>query len=313
MYFYQRIYLKFLERRKDWKNECRMPGGNKNTDKVFYIVRRSGMKLGLFSLFNTHLSRIDYAFQNGMIPVIDMKYFNNSYLDEGEYTLVNAWEKYFEQPTDYSLEVAYASKNIVLSDAGVPETAPNDSMSFFTDNNGELSYWRGKCKEYIRLKPHVKETFEETYCNLFDKNDKVLGVLARGTDYVKLRPSKHPIQPTMEQLIEKTVEVMKKNDCNKIFLATEDKEIAKAFFAKFGDMCTTNSQDYVDYKDGYLAEIRGENRNDKYLRGFNYLITILILAKCNCIVAGRTSGTVGAALLSDGWEYSYFFDLGYYE
>lgn len=313
MYFYQRIYLKILERKKDWKNEHRIPGGYKNPDKVFYIVRRSGMKLGLFSIFNTHLARVDSAFQNGMIPVIDMQNFNNSYLDEGEYALVNAWEKYFEQPTEYSLEDAYVSRNIVLSDAGVPEPAPNDGMDFFSDYNGELSYWREKSRDYIRLKPHVKEAFEETYRNLFDENDKVLGVLARGTDYVKLRPSKHPVQPTTEQLIEKADEIMQKYGCNKIFLATEDKEIANHFFAKFGDKCITNTQDYVDYKEGYLAEIKSENRDDKYLRGFNYLITILILSKCDCIVAGRTSGTVGAALLSDGWEYSYFFDLGYYE
>ena len=312
MYFYQRIYLKILERRKDWKKERKIPGGYNNPDKVFYVVRRSGMKLGLFSIFNTHLARVDYALQNGMIPVIDMQNFNNSYLDEGEFAFVNAWEKYFEQPTEYSLKEVYASKNIILSDAGVPGVAPNNSMDFFSNYNGELSYWRKKCREYIRLKPHVKETFEETYRNLFDENDKVLGVLARGTDYVKLRPSKHPIQPTTEQLIEKADEVMQMYGCNKIFLATEDKEIADAFFAKFGNKCMTNTQDYVDYKEGYLAEIKSENENGRYLRGFNYLITILILARCSCIVAGRTSGTVGAALMSDGWEYSHFFDLGYY-
>lgn len=313
MYCYQRIYLKILERGKNWKNEQRIPGGCHNPDKKFYIIRRSGMKLGLFSLFNTHLARMDYAFRNGMIPVVDMQNFNNSYLDDEEYTLVNAWEKFFEQPTKYSLKEAYASKNIILSEAGVPEEAPNDSMDFFSDVDGKLAYWREKRNKYLCLKPYVKKLFDETYAELFENNEKILGVLARGTDYVKLRPSKHPVQPTVEQLIEKTDEVMRTYGCNKIFLATEDKDIAKIFFEKYGDKCVTNTKDYVNYKEGYLAEIKSEKKNEKYMRGLNYLITILLLAKCSCVVAGRTSGTVGAALFTEGWEYSYFFDLGYYE
>lgn len=312
LFFYQKIYLKLLEKKKNWKEEQRFPGGLRHPDKQFYIIRRSGMKLGLFSFFNTHLARIDYAVKNGMIPVVDMQNFRNSYQDDGEYALVNAWEKYFRQPMEYSLKDAYAARKIILSDSGIPLDAPNDTMNFFADVDGKMTYWRTVCKKYIRLQPHVEEALKKEYAHLFSKKDKVLGILARGTDYVKLRPSGHPIQPTVERLLEKAKEVMQERDCNKLFLATEDKDIADAFMKEFGDKCVTNSQEYVEYKGGYLSDIKGEKKNDIYIRGLNYLITILILAKCNCIVAGRTSGTVGAALLSDGWEYSYFFDLGYY-
>lgn len=310
---FQYLYLKMLEKRTDWNKEHYFPGKGKFADKKFYIIRRSGMKIGLFSIFNTNLARIDYAVQKGMIPVIDMQNFRNSYHEEGDFLYINAWEKFFEQPTVYSLKDAYAGKTILLSDAGVPDERPNDSMDFFDNVDGIQTYWNKKCKEYIRLKPHVLEHLQQKYNNLFDKNDRVLGILARGTDYVKLRPSKHPIQPTASQLIEKAKEVMEEYNCNKIFLATEDKDIAQIFAVEFGNACVTNSSDYVDYKDGYLSEIRSVKENDKYIRGLNYLLNILILAKSNCIVAGRTSGTVGAALFTEGWEYSYFFDLGYYE
>ena len=85
----QRLYLKALERNKNWQQEHWFPGGMRFPDKTFYIIRRSGMKLGLFSYFNTHLARMDYAIQNGMIPVVDMQNFRNSYLEEDEYALVN--------------------------------------------------------------------------------------------------------------------------------------------------------------------------------------------------------------------------------
>lgn len=309
----QRLYLKVLEKNKNWQQEHCFPGGMKFPEKTFYIIRRSGMKLGLFSYFNTHLARMDYAVQNGMIPVVDMQNFRNSYLEPEEYALVNAWEKYFKQPTEYSLKDAYSARRVKLSDSGAPKEAPNDGMDFFTDVDGSMTYWREQCRKYIHLQTHVKEAFEKECARLFNEREKVLGVLARGTDYVKLRPSQHPVQPSVEEILQKAKETMQAYGCNKLFLATEDKEIADIFAKEFGDKCVTNTQEYVEYKDGYLSEIKAEKKNDIYNRGLNYLITILILAKCSCIVAGRTSGTVGAALLTDGWEYSYFFDLGYYE
>ena len=54
-------------------------------------------------------------------------------------------------------------------------------------------------------------------------------------------------------------------------------------------------------------------KNDKYLKGREYLINILLLAKCNCLVAGSVGGTYGALLLSEGYEYQFVFDLGFYQ
>lgn len=310
---YQWLYLKIIEKKDTWNREQHFPGGLKYSGRTFLVVRRSGMKLGLFSYFNTHLAKIDYAFQNNMIPVVDMQHFRNACQDDEEIFLVNVWEKFFEQPGGYSLNEAYSAQKVILSDSGVPTIVPDDSMDFFDDKDGIQTYWRKKCKEYIKLQPTIRELFETIYGNLFDKNDKVVGVLARGTDYINLRPSNHPVQPTTDQLLTKVKEVMMHCGCNKVFLATEDKNIADQFMGEFGDMCVTNTEEFVEYESGYLSEIKHQKKNGRYNRDLNYLMNILILAKSSCIVAGRTSGSVGAALLSDGWEYSYFFDLGYYE
>ena len=56
--------------------------------------------------------------------------------------------------------------------------------------------------------------------------------------------------------------------------------------------------------------MKGEQ--ERCLGGRAYLINILLLAKCNCLVAGSVGGTYGAILLSDGYEYEYVFDLGVY-
>ena len=56
--------------------------------------------------------------------------------------------------------------------------------------------------------------------------------------------------------------------------------------------------------------MKGEQ--ERCLGGRAYLINILLLAKCNCLVAGSVGGTYGALLLSNGYEYEYVFDLGVY-
>ena len=53
-------------------------------------------------------------------------------------------------------------------------------------------------------------------------------------------------------------------------------------------------------------------KNDKYLRGREYLINILLLSECDCLVAGSAGGTYGALLIGKEYEYQYIYDLGVY-
>jgi len=87
-----------------------------NEDKTFYIIRRPEPGAGLFSNFHWVLGHIIYALEKNYIPVVDMKnyktYFNETALINGT---KNAWEYYFKQPTNYNLDEAYKSKNVVVS------------------------------------------------------------------------------------------------------------------------------------------------------------------------------------------------------
>ena len=314
MNIFQRYYLKILMKTKDWGEEHHfLLGGRINPQKTFYVIRRTGTKLGLFSLFNTNLARIKYAYENNMIPVVDMQYFMNSLLNESNFGKTNSWEYFFEQPAQYTLSDVYKSKHIVLSASGVPDNCPGDSVDFLNNENGILDEWRETCRKYIKIKSSIQQQIDHEYSSLISDGDKVLGVLARGTDYTNLRPSHHPVQPSAGMIINKAKEVMKEYSCNKIFVATEDREIAKLFQDNFGEQYITNKKEFINYSGGYLSENRRNRDNDQYIGGLEYLTSITILSRCNCIVAGRTSGTVGACLLSNGWDYSYFFDLGYYE
>lgn len=305
----QTIYFKLTEKTGKWSEEQRIPGGRIKRDSTVYIIRRSGKKLGLFSYVETILPRIVYAVEHDYIPVVDMCTFDNSLRKDRDH---NPWEDFFEQPGDLSLSDAYESNRIVLSDAGVPEKHPSDSADFLSGSDESLEHWRKAFRKYIRIHDSIIKQADKKHEELFGCNEKVLGVLARGTDYVAMKPAGHPIQPDVSQIVERVKQTILEKGYNRIFLATEDANIARELKKEFGDICVTNDVDYIDYKGNYLADEKNNKQMSAGNKNVDYLINLLLLSRCQGIVAGRTSGTIGAALMSEGWEYSYFFDMGTY-
>lgn len=279
----------------------------------YVVIRRYGDHLGLFSYVITHTGNINKVIKQGKIPVIDMQTYKNCYLEEEEVQVKNAWEFFFEQPANITLEDIQGKEVEVLTT--VTRNRPNDSMSFFL-NEKKRTYWQDIFKKYVRLNQKTKEVIDKEEKRIFGKNreERILGVLCRGTDYVKLKPFRHPVQPTAEEVIKKAQDVMKKQKCNKIFLATEDGEILKKFQKVFGKKLLISEQKrFSNTENKYLSEIHFERKNDAYLKGLEYLTTIVLLSRCDCFIAGRCSGTIGAVLFSNGFDYMYFWDKGRYK
>ena len=98
--------------------------GNLNKDKIFYVIRSIddeskfyiGPKNNLLANYFYVLSHLQYAIKNKWIPIIDQKnypvYNKVPCLINGT---MNAWEYFWQQPSNYKLEEVYASKNVVLS------------------------------------------------------------------------------------------------------------------------------------------------------------------------------------------------------
>ena len=241
-----------------------------------------------------------------------MKNFMNSYLYPDELGHVNSWEYYFDQPGNISLEEALSNKKYILGrDCALFERPSN----LFQNHYGQLDYWRSICKKYIRFTPAVIEKLEAMKKFYHDK--RILGVLVRGTDYAALRPHGHPIPPTAEQAIEKAQDVMQSENFEAVYLATEDKNILAKFRLAFGDKLITPEADYINYDyehAKFLAYYEPDRQNDKYLRGLEYLVSMLFIAtSCKGLITCMTSGSTGLMCLSSGFEYLYVFDLGCYD
>lgn len=303
---------KAYKEEKYWK-EHKTRYGKENQDKTFYVIRRRDLYCGLFSLFLTNLVRIDEAVKKGYIPVVDMQNDFNIYLAEDKIGKENAWEYFFKQPAGYSLKDISDSRNVIIGSGAVPVMFPYLDVKFLMGETGELQYWRNLTRKYIVLSDKAKRFIDDEYDRLFDKGDKVLGVKCRGTDYAKGKPKNHPIQPTPIQAVEKAEEIFREQNCTRVFLATEDAEFYEIFAERFGNKLITNKTSYMEYKGGSTGKEEYEQEDGGFKAGMEYLTTTMLLARCDCLCAGCVSATVGALLLTEGYEYTYLFDLGIYE
>lgn len=320
-FIWRSTLLKWYRNYKDMKkerywNESRKKLGKENPDKVFYVIRRYDWYCGLFSIFCTHLQRIDDALKSGYIPVIDMQNDFNIYLDEQNIGKENAWEYYFMQPMGYSLRDISHSRNVIIGSGKIPNMFPFLEADFLcgkTIKGHNIQYWRELASKYMKLNDTAQRRIDEEYQRLFHDCDKVLGVLCRGTDYIGGRPKYHAVQPAIEQILKKVDEIFAERNCTKIFLATEDEKVHHVFEDKYRDRLIVNRRKYAQYQGVSIGKTIYENGNGGYEGGMQYLITIALLSKCHCLCAGRASGTAGACLMSEGYEYIYIFDLGTYE
>lgn len=300
------MYKKVILREKRYSN------GNEYSDKVFYVVRHASDKVGLFAYVMCAAAKIMYAMENGYIPIVDMQNYANPYLEKGRIGKDNAWEFFYEQPMGYSLNDIKNAKNIIISDAMIPENRPTDSMDFI-NNEDLVKKWQVFFEKYIRINNNLKLKMDAEVLRIIGNNRRVLGVSLRGTDYVALKPYQHPIQPTIEQAIKKTKDVFDEKSYDAIYLATEDEEIYTAFQKEFGKLLLSSERKrYANIGREYVTRVGFDRENDAYLKGVEYLTNIYLLTCCDALIAGRAGGSIAALIMGKKYEYTYFFDLGYY-
>lgn len=270
--------------------------GCENPNKKFLIIN-VGTTAGLGTCLTNIANNVRYAKENGFIPIIDMMTYDNQYLYDDEIGRVNAWDKFFFQPSDYNIETVMKNKNVFWSAIQRHNKIKNKSNMF----------------EFLKIKPELLKC-----CKSFQQvinNKKLLGVLFRGTDYVNGKPYGHNIQPTLNEMIavlkEKLIEW---GNFDGIYICTEVEEALETFKMELNYPVYSYPQKrFSENTDKYLANVEFDRKNDKYLRGVEYFSSLYILSKCNSLIAGQCGGTTFALMFNDGmYENKYLFNLGIY-
>jgi len=308
---FQKIKI-FNDLYTEWKwRERRISYGNQYPNKIFFVVRRASCKVGLFSYVMTNMGLVDYAVRQGYIPIIDMQSNANTYLEDKKIGQENAWEYYFKQPCGYSLSDISQAQNVILSNGLI--TSKNNYPDFRMVGDAELfQYWKSVFQQYFKPTDEVIEECKKRHKEFFGEK-RVLGILARGTDYVSLKPKGHPVQPTVEQIIEKASEIMKFQQCEKIYLATEDQGIYEKLMDAFeGKILAPKMERFTTSGAQNINDLESKIENTRKQKGREYLLSMMLLSGCTCLLAGNVGGTHGALLMNDEYEYKYIFELGYY-
>jgi len=289
--------------------------GTENKDKTFFVIRRSSNNTGILSNYHHVMGYIRKAIRKGYIPVVDMENYLTNVNEEGKINgTKNAWEYYFKQPTEYSLKDVYESANVILSNGDFPHFECPVTISAYL-NEKTISKRNKIINNYLQFNDVTNKHINAINNIIFPKNKKILGVFIRGTDYIKLKPIGHPVQPTIEQLIEKIHEFTDEWNFEYIYLVNEEQETHNKFKEVFGDKyISTNSKRHNNYKENKLiGEVRFNRKNDRYHTNLDYLTDVVLLSRCDYFIGSIANGS-GTALEINGNMYidKYIFDLGSY-
>lgn len=282
---------------------------------TYFVIRRSYKGIGLYTYVCIVISYIAYAIEKGFVPIVDMKSYPNIYMSDEMIGKVNAWELFFKQPCGVGLDEISKGRVIFSHCIELPNITPN-----LQQIKNMPEYTQLFSKIYNDFISYNQET--QDYCNKelqLINNKRVLGVLFRGTDYSKGKPSGHPIQPNLNQMIEKVDEYVREYDYKYIYLATEESEAEKCFMEHFPGMILVNNRKYyddlgIDFSKTSIGNVRFKRNNDEYLKGLEYLSSINILAKCDSLIAGGCAGTYAALIMNNqNYKHTFIWDLGVYK
>lgn len=283
------------------------------SNKIFYIIRNKYDNVGLMSYHNVIYYHLNRALQMKAIPIVDMQYYPNTYLAPNLIGEKNSWDYFFEQVKDengkpYKLEEIYKKENYILCSNNYPIDYGD------LGREQELDKAQSIVKQYMCIHKEFEETVNNKKQKMWPENQKVLGVLCRGTDYVKLKPKFHSIPPTACEAIEETKRKMSEWGYDYVYLATEDASILSAFEETFGDkLLFLDCRRYDEYSDGYLGDVHFDRSNDEYLKMEEYLMTICLLSMCDSLLLTSCAGSLAALRMNNKHEHIALFDKGMYK
>ena len=280
------------------------------TKKFVIFGRKECPNCGLFSFYVVFIGCIHKYLSEGYIPIVDLQFYDNIY-NKGDRTIPNPWELFFHQPFNYTLEeVKKFASDKKYVECKQTFHRPDELKIFYQKDS--MSYWHNFQEKYMPIKNEIIQEAKINMKNFFNDSKNVLGVLIRGTDYIKDKPKYHSIPPTVEQVISDVKEMEQKYHYDYIYFTSEDEDIKKKFIPEFKDKVRyLNPKMTLRYINESISDVK-EQLKEFHENVKVYLINIVILSKCLDIIVCRCSGSAGVFILTNGFRYSKAYNLGYY-
>ena len=270
----------------------------------FMVIEEGRFPYNFFNIcfLNNVIGLIVYAFYRGCLPIIQIKNQQES---------ENIWEWYFQQP--FSIP---AGAEVLPCDRTYTNYRPSIHTGF-GDNQKDFQTWSFFYRTFVCFKDSIRQYIRQEVDHAGVKENS-LGLLIRGTDYTASMPKGHPVQPTIDELIQKATEYHQNYAYSAIYVATEEERLFRQIKVAFGeDLVRENRRSYYDKefyqkRMKYIGDVKFSRENDNYWKGLEYLSSLVILSNCTDIVAGNCGGTEFALLFSSGYRNKYIFNKGLY-
>ncbi|MDE6566767.1 MAG: hypothetical protein K2K70_03415 [Lachnospiraceae bacterium] len=292
--------------------ECKAAFGRRNPDRLFYVIRCPQAEMGLYAVINYVTYHLNMADSIGAEPVVDWQYYPNKYFSEDDKIgKENAWEYFFLQTTDVSVDEVYKSRNVIMSSGEweVPGEEWADPEKVWDNHN--------IVEKYIKLNKKTEAMYLMECERLKIGTEKVLGLKCRGTDFIVTKPKGHAIVPDNELLIRTIESKMDEwGEFDKIYLSTEDENIQNKLKEYFGEkLYYTEGKRFSLNKNCWLGDIYDKERErvgtkEDDMR--NYIISTYILGACDSLIGAQVGGTLGAMRIRGRYEHIHIFRLGLY-
>ncbi len=269
------------------------------SEPKIFVIRRRPPGGGLFSNVNHVLQGIEYAKNENLIPVVDMKNYWTSYSQRGKFNgSKNSWDYFFEPVSNVRLEYAYKNQNLILSkgDRILPSSPLADHGLKFIIDRDYLSKYSALYIENIRLNRQTQEYINRVK-EFLEWETSSLGVSFRGTDYISMQPTGHAKQPSYLQLRSRVENKLIKNNFSKIFISTEDIEAREAIFS------VNPEATYKRFREKRTLERLLSDRHrhsHQTIAALGYLAEIYLLAECQSITCSIANGSASAFLINGG-------------
>lgn len=293
----------------NWRNNTL--AARLETDKKYLILKMgdfliSTAGLGWYLLYT--LQGIRFAIENGYIPVVDWKNCKLPQYDSAKIGKENVWEFFFEQPFNVNVETAYKSEDFFVIDdvRGFDFKNPFEVNKFVDFYNESTMKWRKYFQQYVRLKENIRKDFDKTIEQQNLKIDNIIGILARGTDYMELKPVGHLKPISINEIFMQVDEIFGNTVDNKIFIATEDRRILGEFQDKYNNkVFTVNTKRYENL--GFDTLNMVYKKEDGYERDLKYLYSLYVISKCPIAIYSPCGGAIIASLMRKDIGSSYRF------
>lgn len=284
--------------------------GEKNPDKVFYVIRpyyyltlnelATSLSDLLFHYYR-NLQQLSYAVNRGWIPVVDWEnYVPLRHMEDYPVNgTVNGWEYYWRQPSEYTLDEVYSSKNVVLANRNsvdygfIPSPFLKPPFKSYAKSLAE------KCPEYdclFQLNDITRQYVDKWHKELFPAKERVLGVSIRGASYGRHPVPGHPKQPGIQRVVFLVRECIKKYEINYVFFACESEDYVNVMREEFGDKLIVLPRERMtrEPKIGETNPLYYPGR--RYQTNLDYLTEMMLLSRCTALMAGMSSGTRSAII-----------------